>query len=593
MLLRLFAVTKGARGSLLAKAVLGILITGTYIAQAFLLAKGVRYVVTDLQWEKLLPVAAEILLLVMLRALLLWCREIYGKHAAAKVKEALRIHLFNHFFHLGPGYMEEGRTGKIQSIFTDGVEALEVFLVNYIPQVLVTAVGLLCIISYMVRLDAVIGIIVLAAVSVCILSPMFWDKLMNKIGHGHWESYGDMNAQFLDAMQGITTLKAFNASDEKGKELERNANTLYQNTMKKLNVSLTSSAVVGLVSSTGTALAVGIGALRACMGILSFSGLPVILFLTTECFRPITELNAFWHQSFLGLSAAEKMYEFLDAEITVTDQGKEEVPCRKEALPSIGFSEVTFAYNNGNRPALKNISMEISAGSTVSLAGQSGAGKSTIVNLLLRFFDPQKGQIFINGKNINEIHLDDLRKLIAVVFQDTYLFYGTIEENIRVARPKADIEEIVQCCKLANAHEFIEKLPDGYQTVVGERGIRFSGGERQRLSIARAILKDAPILILDEATSSVDASSERLIQESLEHLMKDRTTLVIAHRLSTIMNADEIYVMSNGQIAEHGSAKELMKHQGAFMELIQAQQEGEGGKNCEKSKSLSKINTLS
>ncbi len=579
MLIRLFAATKGARGALLAKAMLGILITATYVAQAFLSAKGVQYVfATDLHWVKFIPIVLEILLLMVIRALLLWGREIYGKHAAAKVKEALRVNLFNHFFHLGPGYMEEGRTGKVQSVFTDGVEALEVFLVNYIPQLLVTAAGLLCIITYMAKLDAVIGCIVFAAVLVCILSPLFWDKLMNKIGHGHWESYGDMNAQFLDSMQGITTLKAFNASDEKGKELEGHANTLYENTMKKLSVSLTSSAIVGFAASAGTAFAIGAGALRVGMGILSPASLPVILFLSTECFRPITELNMFWHQSFLGLSAAEKMYEFLDAEITVRDEGREEPPCKTGELPSITFSDVTFAYSGGERPALKDVSIEIPAGSTVSLAGQSGAGKSTVVNLLLRFFEQQKGKILINGTDIREVPMNKLRKLIAVVFQDTYLFYGTVEENIRVARPGAGHEEIVRCCKLANAHEFIEKLPGGYKTLVGERGVRFSGGERQRISIARAMLKDAPILILDEATSSVDASNERLILESLEHLMKDRTTLVIAHRLSTIVNSDKIFVLDDGRISEHGTAQELTERQGVFAALMRAQQAGEGAK---------------
>lgn len=579
MLMRLFAVTKGARGPLLAKAALGILITGTFVAQAFLLARGVQYIfAVDLRLEKFIPIITGILLLMLVRALLLWGREVYGKHAAAKVKEALRINLFSHFFRLGPGYMEEGRTGKVQSVFTDGVEALEVFLVNYIPQLLVTAVGLLCIIAYLVKLDAVVGAIVFAAVLVCILSPLFWDKLMNKIGHGHWESYGDMNAQFVDSMQGITTLKAFNASDEKGKELEGNAGTLYENTMKKLSVSLTSSAIVGFAASAGTALAIGIGALRVGLDVLSPFSLPVILFLSTECFRPITELNMFWHQSFLGLSAAEKMYEFLDAEITVRDKGEKELYSRTGKLPSITFSHVTFAYNGGERPALKDVSIEIAGGSSVSLAGQSGAGKSTVVNLLLRFFDPQKGKILINGTDIREVPLEHLRRHIAVVFQDTYLFYGTVEDNIRIARPWAGHDEIVRCCKLANAHEFIEKLPDGYDTLVGERGVRFSGGERQRISIARAMLKDAPILILDEATSSVDASSERLIQEGLEHLMRNRTTLVIAHRLSTIINSDNIFVLEDGHISEFGTAQELTERQGVFAALMRAQQAGEGAK---------------
>jgi ATP-binding cassette subfamily B protein len=405
---------------------------------------------------------------------------------------------------------------------------------------------------------------------------MFWDKLMNKIGHGHWESYGDMNAQFLDAMQGITTLKAFNASGDKGRELEKDADTLYMNTMRKLNVSLTSSAIVGLAAGVGTALSVGIGALRTGMGILPFSSLPVVLFLSTECFRPINELNMFWHRSFLGLSAAEKMYEFLDTEKSIRDTGKKDTPREENSLPAVTFSDVNFAYNDGERPALRNISLKIPEGATVALAGQSGAGKSTVVNLLLRYFDPQEGNILINGTDVRDIRLDHLRKMFSVVFQDTYLFYGTIEENVRIAKPEAGFDEVAACCKLANAHDFIEKLPGGYQTVVGERGVRLSGGERQRISIARALLKDAPILILDEATSSVDASSEALIQESMENLMKNRTTLVIAHRLSTIMDSDDIFVLSQGQIIERGNAGDLTGQNGAFAALMRAQQTGTG-----------------
>ena len=574
MLLRLLTITKGARGSLLIKSLLGILITSTYVTQAFLLARCVSYVFTNLYWERFVPLISGILFLIFARALLLWMREIYGKHAASKIKETLRLNLFGYYFRLGPGYLEEGRTGKIQAVFNDGVETLEVFLVDYIPQIIVTAAGLLFIITYMSMLDAVVGIIVFIAVSICILCPMFWDRIMNKIGRGHWESYGDMNAQFLDAMQGITTLKAFNASDDKGLELEKDAGKLYAKTMKKLNISLTSSALVGLAAGIGTALAIGIGALRVSMGLLSISYLPVVLFLSTECFRPITELSGYWHKSFLGLSAAEKMYEFMDTEMEVKDKGKDRPDITEDELPSLDFSDITFGYSRGERPALRNFSAYIPAGATVALVGKSGAGKSTLVNLLLRFHDPQKGRISINKSDIGSVAINELRKLMAVVFQETYLFYGTVEENIRIAKPLATREEIETCCKLANAHEFIEKLPEGYDTLVGERGLRLSGGERQRISIARAMLKDAPILILDEATSSVDASNEAMIQESLERLMKDRTTIVIAHRLSTIVNADRIFVLDNEQLVESGTTHELMNKNGAFMALMRAQQAG-------------------
>lgn len=572
MLLRLLAVTRGARGSLLTKSMLGVLITATYVTQALLLARGVSYVFTDLRWGAFIPLIVGILALVVVRALLLWIREIYGKLAASRIKEALRVNLFHHFFRLGPGYMEEGRTGKIQSNFIDGVEALEVFLVDYVPQVIVTAVGLLCIIGYMLTLDVVVGAVVFAAVMVCILTPMFWDRIMNRIGHGHWESYGNMNAQFVDAMQGVTTLKAFNASDAKGRELEGDAQRLYVNTMKKLNVSLISSALVGLAAGAGTALAIGVGALRMSMGLLPMSALPVILFLSTECFRPITELSEFWHRSFLGLSAAEKIYGFLDTKGGVEDKGRGRLECGEGRLPSIAFAGVSFAYSGGERPALTDIDIHVPAGTTVALVGKSGAGKSTVVSLLLRFFDPQKGKILINQSDISSVPVAELRKMMAVVFQETYLFYGTVEDNVRVARVQATQEEVEACCRLANAHEFIARLPDGYRTVVGERGVRLSGGERQRIAIARAMLKNAPILILDEATSSVDAASEVMIQEGLERLMKDRTTIVIAHRLSTVVNADEIIVLDNERVVERGTARDLTGRNGAFMSLMKAQQ---------------------
>jgi ATP-binding cassette subfamily B protein len=570
MLLRLYAATKGARDSLLGKAILGVLIMATYLMQAMLAARGIRYVFeANFSLNKFLPIVIGILILIAARAFLTWRREIQGKRAAEKLKETLRLNLFQHLFSLGPSYMDEERTGKVQSVFTDGVEALEVFLVNYIPQLLVTVIGLLATISYIIMLDMAVGIIIIGAVLICLITPLFWDKLMNRIGHGHWDSYGDMNAEFIDAMQGITTLKAFNASDAKGKELESKANTLYERTMQKLSVSLTSSAVVGLASSAGTALSIGIGALKAAAGMLDPFNLPVLLFLSTECFRPITDLNQYWHQSFLGLTAAEKMHEFLDADVSVKNEGKTELAL--DSLPSIEFSGVNFAYKDSRRPALNNASIQIKPGTTVALAGQSGAGKTTVVNLLLRFFDPQSGVILINNLDIRSMPLDRLRAMIAVVFQDTYLFYGSVADNLMLAKPDADMDDIIHCCKLANAHDFIEKLPEGYNTIVGERGVRFSGGERQRLSIARAMLKNAPILILDEATSSVDASNEHRIQESLERLMENRTTLMIAHRLSTIKNSDCIFVLDNGRVVEYGSAAELSEKNGVFATLIQSQ----------------------
>ena len=225
--------------------------------------------------------------------------------------------------------------------------------------------------------------------------------------------------------------------------------------------------------------------------------------------------------------------------------------------------------------ALKNVSFEIEEGRTVAFVGESGSGKSTIINLLMRFYDTEKGQISINGTDIRKMDPEELRKNIAVVFQNTYLFYGTVMENIRMARPDATEEEVFQAAKIAHAHEFIMELENGYDTLVGERGTTLSGGQRQRLSIARAILKNAPILIMDEATSSVDAATEEMIQETMNGIRKKYTTILIAHRLSTVQNADKIYVLNKGKIVEEGNHKELLEKKGFYYSLIEAQKKGE------------------
>lgn len=577
MVLRLFKITKGARGILFFKALLGLLMTATYVTQAILLGKGVNYAFHDPSWDNFLPIIFGVAAMVGLRAVLLCLIESIGKLAAGKVKESIRVNLFDHFFQLGPGFMDEERTGKVESVFIDGVEALEVFLCNYIPQAMVTIVGLLLIVSYIFTMDVTIGALITVCVIVSVVSPTLWDKVMHSVGDNHWESYGDLNSQFVDAMQGMTTLKAFNASDEMGDTLEGQAGKLYHATMKKLNISLLSTSCVSFVSAVGTSLSIGLGAYHLCLGTITVASLTTILFLTTECFRPINDLNTYWHQSFLGFSAAEKMFEFMDTPVTVKNTVRPDLKLGVDAPTWVQFSDVSFSYNAEKGTALKHFSAQIPDKSKVALVGKSGAGKSTVVNLLLRFFDCQEGEILLSGRNIRDFDIRYLRSLISVVFQDTYLFYGTVAENIRLARMDASMEEIEHCCKLANAHQFISELPDGYETIIGERGVRLSGGERQRISIARAILKNAPLLVLDEATSNVDATNESMIQQSLDLLMLEKTTLVIAHRLSTILNSQEVFVLEDGQVVEHGRAEELLETDGAFSALISAQKAGEEG----------------
>lgn len=561
---------------MLLKVFANLFVTGTYITQAFMLAKVIALVFAAAPFMDCMAPVMLLGAMIALRVLLLWGSETYGKIAAAKIKERIRVNLFYHLFELGPAYMNEERTGKLQTIFTDGVEAMEVFLVDFIPQLLVTAFGVLALLGYILTLDAAAGLIVAAGVSLTLIIPLIWDFITAKIAGNHWEAYGNLGAQFIDALQGMTTLKLFNASDGKERELSEDSGSLFKHSMRRLRSELAGSAIMTFSAAVGTSLSVGAGAWRVASGLLAPGSLFIILFLAVECFRPINNLNEYHHQSFLGISAAARMFSFLEATpIARSLQPKETAP-NQDGAPGISFDDVSFAYLGGSRPALRNVSFTVPQGSIAAFAGRSGAGKSTIVNLMLRFFDPQDGAVRVNGQAIDSFDLEQWREQIAVVFQDTFLFYGTVSENLRLAKPDATEEELKRAAALAGADGFIAAFPEGYDTMIGERGARLSGGERQRIAIARAILKDAPILILDEATSNVDAASERIIQEGLSQLMKGRTTLVIAHRLSTIQDAMTIFVVEDGRIAEQGTARELWDRGGIYRELIQAQQTAEG-----------------
>jgi len=396
---------------------------------------------------------------------------------------------------------------------------------------------------------------------------------VSKLMITYWRKYADLNAAYVDSMQGMETLKAFHASKRIGKQMEKDAKDFSEESIKNTGMSLADSAAIILFISIGTSMSVALSVYHTAAGQISYASLLVILFLVGECMKPLVDLNTYWHGSYLGFSVAEQLYELMDQSAALTEASGDTTEGIDEK-PMIQIHDLDFRYKKDLKLVLNKVHVRIDAGKTVAIVGKSGSGKSTLVNLLLRFYEVSAGSVAINGKNIKEYSLEYLREKIAVVFQDTYLFYGTIAENLKMSNENASIDEIVDAAKAANAHEFIMTLPQGYDTIVGERGATLSGGERQRISIARAILKNAPILILDEATSSVDIKNEELIQSALENLTKNRTTIIIAHRFSTIEHADEIVVMEQGKVVESGTHFELIQNNGTYKQLVQAQKAG-------------------
>lgn len=569
--IRVAKFTKYIKKELLIKILLGLCVTGTYVIQAICLAKGTALVFSRAKFQEIVLFYVSAAFLLIVRALLVRYLEGYTKQIAGKLKHRLREKIIKKLLLLGPAYQMNKRSGKLQSIITDGVEYLEPYLVNYIPQIFIVVCSVIPMVIYISFLDSTAGMILSLAVLLAVILPHAMMPFTSRASIGYWREYAVLNSQFVDTMQGMNTLKMFAAEKIKGDELHRDSESFRYRQIINTRNSLFSSAAITFMMGVATAITTGVAAYSCSDGKLEYAGLLNIMFLVIECVRPIGEMNNAWHSSYLGLSVSKEFLEIMEEPIKICEPEEPKKLNLNGKLPEIEFQHVNFRYTEKRELALQDMSFQIKKGETVAFVGASGAGKSTIVNLLLRFYDQDSGKILINGIETKDLSLEELRSNIAIVFQNTYLFYGTVMENIRMARPEATDEEVYEAARIAHAHNFIEKLEHGYDTLVGERGATLSGGQKQRIAIARAVLKNTSILVMDEATSSVDAATEEIIQETLKGLQGKYTTILIAHRLSTIQHADCIYVLNEGALYESGTHKELLQKKGIYWSLVEAQ----------------------
>lgn len=569
---RVIELTKGIKCSILFKALLGVAVSGTYVAQAVLLGKIVGQLYSKEELSVVIQSILYISAIIASRLILIYYNSVYGKKIIGKVKNILRRRIYDKLLKLGPAFLDDERTGKLGSTMVSGVDYLEGYLTLYIPQILVCVIACGAMLIYVFSLHYVLGIISTAALIAVLISPVAFGKILSESSNAHWTAYRNLTAEILDGIQGITTAKTYNAQERLGKLLKEKMRTLFSETMRNLKVNLAEIGISNFASGIGTSFTLAVAALLTSVHIIPASSLLILLFMTNEVFRPANELAAYFHQGFMGITSMGGIFALLDEEEKIKDEGTKTIDIKSADGFEIKYKNIEFAYSEKKNTVFKNLNFTVAKNEKLAVAGESGSGKTTIVNLLLRFYEPTSGSIYINGTDIKDLTLKSLRSLITVVSQETYLFNGTIKENLLHANEDADEEKLIDACKAANIHSFIQSLPDGYNTKVGERGLNFSGGQRQRIAIARAVLKNSPIVVLDEATSSVDTENENEIKQSLNHLLRNRTSITIAHRLNTIENSDRILVLLRGEIVEEGSHKELILKDGYYKKLVEAQQ---------------------
>jgi ATP-binding cassette subfamily B protein len=500
------------------------------------------------------------------------CNIIRGRWVAtvgSAVLHDIRTEVYDHLQKLSLAFYDKRETGAVMTRVQNDVQMLQNFLLNTPEEFTIATLTLLGVVLVMMTRSPMLTLYVLIPVPFVIFGTnRYWRGLM-KLWRRVWAQNSSLGARLADSLSGVRVVRAFAQEPREVERFTRKSGE-YRDAMTRVERKAASFyPLLAFIVGLGGPLTWYLGGNQVLNGTLTLGGLTLFTVLLQRLYEPIGVLTRMINVLTRAMTAAERVFEILDTPSEVREAAKSVPMLHVEGR--VEFRNVTFGYEK-HRPVLKEVNLEVEPGEMIGLVGHSGAGKSTLINLLMRFYDVDEGAILIDGVDLRDIRRDDVRSQIGVVLQEPYLFHGTVAENIAYAKPSATPGEIMAAAQAAFAHDFIVSFADGYDTLVGERGQRLSGGERQRISIARAILHNPRILILDEATASVDTQTEQQIQKALRNLVKGRTTFAIAHRLSTLRHASRLIVIEHGRIAEIGTHDELLAKRGTFYKLVQAQQ---------------------